>query len=155
VRYFTSVPSPSVYLDNAATTQVAPAVAEAILQCMRETFGNPSSAHRFGVDASRHLTRARETLLAALGDERGREGDLLWTSGGTEADALGILGAARARAGRGRHLVVTAVEHPAVLGCAKLLEAEGFRDDQLHRLAMMLHDSHTPSPPAAGEAQEA
>jgi cysteine desulfurase len=125
VGYFPSVPSPSVYLDNAATTQVAPAVAEAILQCMRETFGNPSSAHRFGVDASRHLTRARETLLAALGDERGREGDLLWTSGGTEADALGILGAARARAGRGRHLVVTAVEHPAVLGCAKLLEAEG------------------------------
>jgi cysteine desulfurase len=124
VRYFTCV---HVYLDNAATTQVAPAVAEAILACLREDFGNPSSAHRLGVDASRRVARARETLCEALGDERGREGDLVWTSGGTEADAIGVLGAARARAGRGRHLVLTAIEHPAVLGCARLLEAEGWK----------------------------
>jgi cysteine desulfurase len=114
-----------VYLDNAATTQVAPAVAEAILSCLRDDFGNPSSAHRLGIAAARRIARAREALLEALGDERGEIGDVLWTSGGTEADALGVAGAARAR--RGRHLVVTAIEHPAVLGAAKQLEAEGWR----------------------------
>jgi cysteine desulfurase len=116
----------SIYLDNAATTQVAPAVAEAILACLREDFGNPSSAHRMGIGAARRVARARELLLAALGDEPGGAGDVLWTSGGTEADALGVAGAARARAGRGKHIVVTAIEHPAVLGTAKLLEGEGF-----------------------------
>ncbi len=115
-----------VYLDNAATTAVAPAVAEAILSCLRDDFGNPSSAHRLGIAAARRVARARDMLLDVLGDERGELGDLLWTSGGTEADALGIAGAARARRGRHTHVVVTAIEHPAVLGTAKLLEAEGF-----------------------------
>jgi cysteine desulfurase len=115
-----------IYLDNAATTQVAPAVAEAILACLREDFGNPSSAHHLGVAAARRVARAREALLEALRDERGRAGDVIWTSGGTEADALGVAGAARARGSRARHIVVTAIEHPAVLGTAKLLEAEGF-----------------------------
>jgi cysteine desulfurase len=115
-----------LYLDNAATTQVAPAVAEAILACLREDFGNPSSAHHLGAAAARRIARAREALLEALGDERGAAGDLSWTSGGTEADALGVAGAARARGARGRHIVVTAIEHPAVLGAAKQLEAEGF-----------------------------
>jgi cysteine desulfurase len=115
-----------LYLDNAATTQVAPAVAEAILSCLRDDFGNPSSAHHLGAAAARRIARARDALLDALGDERGRGGDLIWTSGGTEADALGVAGAARARASRGKHVVVTAIEHPAVLGAAKQLEAEGF-----------------------------
>jgi cysteine desulfurase len=116
-----------VYLDNAATTRVAPSVAEAMLACMRDDFGNPSSAHRLGIAAARRIEAARAALLAALGDERGRAGEIVWTSGGTEADALGVGGAARARAGRGRHLVCSAIEHPAVLGTAQSLAGEGFR----------------------------
>ena len=115
-----------IYLDNAATTQVAPEVADAVIRAMREDFGNPSSAHRLGIAASNRIKAARALLLDALGDERGRLGDLVWTSGGTEADALGVLGAARALSGRGRHVVVTAIEHPAVLGSAQKLVEEGF-----------------------------
>jgi cysteine desulfurase len=117
---------PAIYLDNAATTRVAPEVLETVVACMAEDFGNPSSAHRLGIAAAGRLKAAREILGRALGDERGAAGDLLWTSGGTEADALGVAGAARARAGRGKHLVVTAIEHPAVLGACQQLEAEGF-----------------------------
>lgn len=116
-----------IYLDNGATTRVADQVATAMLACLREDFGNPSSAHRLGIGAARLIKAARESLFAAIGDERGAAGELYFTSGGTEADALGVLGAARAHAGRGRHLVLTAIEHPAVLGAAKQLEAEGFR----------------------------
>src|SRR5262249_30576556 len=121
-----SMPESAIYLDNAATTRVAPEVVDLVATCMREDYGNPSSAHRMGIAAAVRLKQAREHLFAALGDPRGQRGDLLFTSGGTEADALGVLGAARAHAGRGKHLVVTAVEHPAVLGAVKQLQAEGF-----------------------------
>lgn len=115
-----------IYLDNASTTQVVPEIAELVLSCLREDFGNPSSAHRLGIAASQLIKNAKDLLLAAIGDERGTIGDVLWTSGGTEADALGILGAARARARIGTHIVASAIEHPAVLGSAQLLAAEGF-----------------------------
>lgn len=117
----------AVYLDNAATTRVLPEVAEVVIACLREDFGNPSSAHRAGIAAAARLKTARAEVAAALGDERQSLGDLYFTSGGTEADALGVAGAARARAGRGKHVVITAIEHPAVLGAAKQLEGEGFR----------------------------
>lgn len=116
----------NIYLDNAATTRVADEVTDVVLACMREEFGNPSSAHRHGIAATRRVKEAREALLDAIGDERGEHGELLWTSGGTESDALGVLGAARALAGRGRHVVATAIEHPAVLASLKLLEKEQF-----------------------------
>lgn len=115
-----------VYLDNAATTRVLPEVAEVALACMLQDFGNPSSAHRLGIAASARLKQAREEVLEALGDERGELGDVIWTSGGTEADALGVMGAARALAGRGRRIVLSAIEHPAVFGAAEKLTAEGF-----------------------------
>lgn len=115
-----------VYLDNAATTRVDDGVAAVVLACLLEDFGNPSSSHRIGLAATRRIKAARAQLGTALGDEDGALGTIIWTSGGTEADALGVAGAARARAGRGRHIVVTAFEHPAVLGAAKQLEAEGF-----------------------------
>jgi len=118
--------SSPIYLDNAATTRVAPEVLEVVAACMGADYGNPSSAHRMGIAAARRLEAARAALGAALGDERGERGDLLFTSGGTEADALAVLGAARAHAGRGRHLVATAVEHPAVLGALKQLQADGW-----------------------------
>jgi cysteine desulfurase len=116
----------AVYLDNGATTRVPDEVARVIRECLQDDFGNPSSAHAAGVNASRRLRSAREHLLAALGDERGSAGDVLWTSGGTEADALGVMGGARALRGRGRHIVLTALEHSAVSSAVKLLEAEGY-----------------------------
>src|SRR4051812_10454231 len=96
-----------IYLDNAATTQVRPEVADAIVACLREDYGNPSSAHRMGIAAAARIKHARDALLVAIGDERGGVGDVVWTSGGTEADALGVAGAARARGGKGKHIVVT------------------------------------------------
>jgi cysteine desulfurase len=116
----------AVYLDNASTTRVSDEVARVVRECLQDDFGNPSSAHAGGVAASRRLRVAREQLLAAQGDERGAHGDLRWTAGGTEADALGILGAAKALRGRGRHIVLTSVEHSAVASAVKRLEAEAY-----------------------------
>jgi cysteine desulfurase len=116
----------AVYLDNAASTRVDADVVRVMQACLVEDYGNPSSAHAAGLAADKRLKQARAELGAAIGDARNTLGDLLFTSGGTEADALAVLGAARARRGRGKHLVVTAFEHSAVLSAAKLLEGEGF-----------------------------
>jgi len=108
-----------VYLDNAASTRPAPEVEAVVAEVARGRFGNPSSAHREGSASSRILEEARAAVLAALGTE---EGQLVFTSGGTEANALGVLGAARLS--RGRHLITTALEHPAVLRNVELLIGE-------------------------------
>ncbi len=111
-----------IYLDNAATTRLCAEAREAFLRYAIDDFGNPSSAHRAGIAAERGLKAARETLGRALGCE---PASIVLTSGGTEADALAVIGGARA--GRGRHVVASALEHPAVLGAITLLSAEGFR----------------------------
>ena len=67
---------PLIYLDNAATTRVAPEVAQVVADCMREDFGNPSSAHRYGIAAERRVKQGRTRLLAAIGDPDGAAGDL-------------------------------------------------------------------------------
>jgi len=99
-----------LYLDNAATTPCAPEVAEMVLRCMREDWGNPSSAHRLGVAAAARVKAARARLSAALGD-----GQIVFTSGGTEANALAVIGATR----RGGKVVLSAVEHPSVVGASE------------------------------------
>lgn len=116
------VSAPEIYLDNAATTRPLPEVVAAMQPLWGERFGNPSSLHRRGVEAWRVLQRARELLGEAL---RARPDDVIFTSGGTEANALGLLGGARAR--RGRTLLVSALEHPSVLESAALLGREGYR----------------------------
>ncbi|RMH41054.1 MAG: cysteine desulfurase [Deltaproteobacteria bacterium] len=138
----------AVYLDNAATTRVAAGVADVVVACLREDYGNPSSAHAAGIAAARRVKTARAALLAALGDEDAGAGDVYFTSGGTEADAIGTIGAARAR--RGRHLLCSAIEHPAVLESLALLESDGWQVDRipvtrdgvidLDRAATMLRD---------------
>jgi cysteine desulfurase len=116
-------PDPSeVYLDNAASTRVAPAVLEAMQVAFEQTYGNPSSVHRQGVAAERLVKEARERVARALSAQ---PGEIVFTSGGTEADALAVLGAARRQSKR-RHVVLSAFEHPAVLRSAELLSAEGF-----------------------------
>ena len=112
---------PLVYLDNGATTKVDPRVIEAAVQAMAGSFGNPSSAHHMGVEAARLVQRAREQVARALSAE---PADVVFTSGGTEANAIGFYGAARMQ--RGRHVVVTAFEHPSVLDAARALADEGW-----------------------------
>jgi cysteine desulfurase len=110
-----------VYLDNAATTRVLDEVAEAMLSALTRDYGNPSSAHRLGGAAARLLEEARERLAATLSAE---PRDLYFTSGGTEANALGVLGAAEVA--RARKVVVSAIEHPSVLEAARRLRGRGF-----------------------------
>lgn len=116
-----------IYLDNAATTRVAPEVAAVVSECMQEDFGNPASAHFLGIRAESHIKEARRAVLAGLGDADGSRGDLVWTSGGTESDAMGVLGAARALRRRGQHVLYTVLEHSAVRESARQLADEGFQ----------------------------
>ncbi len=113
-----------VYLDNNATTFPLPAVREAVERALR-CGGNPSSPHASGRAARALLSEAREAVAALLG---AAPREILFTSGGTEADNLAVIGGARAAVAEGadRRVVTTAVEHPAVEDACRLLEREGF-----------------------------
>jgi cysteine desulfurase len=113
-----------IYLDNAASTRPAEEVVAAMAEAARAHFGNPAAAHAAGAAAARALEAARQEVAASLDVE---PEELVFTSGGTEADALGVLGAARAA--RGRHVVVSALEHPAVTRAAEALVAGGYSLD--------------------------
>ncbi len=112
-----------IYLDNSATTRVFPEVAELMNRIFLEEYGNPSSMHHKGVEAEKELREARETLAQIL---KVKEKNLFFTSCGTESDNLAIIGAARAASRRGKHLITTQIEHPAVLETMKYLETEDF-----------------------------
>lgn len=112
-----------VYLDNSATTRVCTSAAQAVMDMMTVTYGNPSSLHRMGLEAEQKLTAARESIASLLG-VTARE--LFFTSGGTEANNLALLGAAAAGKRRGRRIVTTALEHASVYDTASFLESEGF-----------------------------
>jgi len=114
----------TVYLDYASTTPLDPRVAEAMQPFFGERFGNPSSVHAFGQSARQAVDAARETLARAVGARDPEE--IVFTSGATEADNFALIGAAYAGEARGRHLVVSAVEHHAVLEPARFLESRGF-----------------------------
>jgi cysteine desulfurase len=119
---------PPIYLDYAATAPLAPEARAAMEPFETAIFGNPSNLHRFGREARGALAHARESLARSL---HCRPGELYFTSGGTEADNLALFGLARARRDRGSHLVVSSVEHHAVLEPAERLEREGFRVTRL------------------------
>ncbi|MDX2094192.1 MAG: aminotransferase class V-fold PLP-dependent enzyme [Kofleriaceae bacterium] len=110
-----------IYLDNAASTRVSDDVLAQMTEVMRTAWGNPSAAHPQGAAARAFIDAARKRLLAALGDP-GTAGDVIWTSGCTEADALAVYGGAHAKPGA---IVITAIEHPAVTSAAARLAAMG------------------------------
>jgi cysteine desulfurase len=115
----------TVYLDNAATTPVRPEVLEAMLPYLgKEVFGNPSSAHRFGRAARAGVEEAKRTIAEALGAEPAQ---VVFTSGGTEADNLAVIGSALAARERGGpfRVAVSAIEHKAVLAAAHALQHLG------------------------------
>ena len=112
---------PPIYLDNAASTRVSDEVLALMTEVMRTAWGNPSAQHPQGAAARAHIETARTRLLAALGDDVTR-GDVVWTSGCTEADALALYGASHARPGT---IVVSAIEHPAIASAAARLAAAG------------------------------
>lgn len=112
-----------IYMDHAASTPVHPLVAEEMLRVMTGTYGNASSVHAFGRDAKRTVSSAREKIAGAIG---ARPADLIFTSGGTESDNAALFGAAFARTDRGRHLLVSQIEHHAVLHAAQHLAEQGF-----------------------------
>ncbi len=112
-----------IYLDHNATTPVRPEVTEAVTRVLRDVPGNPSSGHWQGVEARRLVEQARREVAALVGADPDR---ILFTGCATEANNLAILGLARARQGRGRHLVTTAIEHPSVRGPMAALRREGW-----------------------------
>jgi cysteine desulfurase len=113
-----------IYLDHHATTPVDPAVVAAMLPYLTEKFGNPSSRqHAFGQEAHAAVEEARAHVARLVGAE---PADIVFTSGATESNNLAVRGVARAAGSRGRHLVTTAIEHPAVLEPCRTLEREGF-----------------------------
>ena len=114
----------NIYLDNAATTKMSRTAIDAMLPYMEENFGNPSSLHSEGQRANEALTSARQRVAACLGCEAE---EIVFTSGGSEADNQAILSAARIGERQGKkHIISTAFEHHAVLHTLKKLEKEGF-----------------------------
>ena len=111
-----------VYLDHNATTPVLPAVLEAMTTVFRDDFGNASSVHAFGQAAKRRLEEARRQVAHALGAQ---PNEIVFTSGGTEADNLAILGLVRYDTRPVKHVITSAIEHPAVLETCTQLEREG------------------------------
>ena len=114
----------AIYLDYNATSPVRPQVSKRIRPFVDESFGNPSSLHAQGRKARASVEAVRTSLLKVLGNPKGQ---LIFTSGGTEADNIALRGIAEAMRSKGDHLVVSSVEHHAVLHVAQALEEEGFR----------------------------
>ncbi|WP_044642411.1 cysteine desulfurase family protein [Risungbinella massiliensis] len=112
-----------LYLDNSATTPVYPEVIEVMADVMKNHFGNPSSLHGLGVKAERLVEQSRKVIAQAM---KASPEEIFFTSGGTESDNLAIMGAARAYQNRGKHLITSEVEHPAVYEVMEQLQQEGF-----------------------------
>jgi cysteine desulfurase len=118
------MPEMPIYLDYNATTPIDPRVARAMEPYLHGHFGNPSSAHPYGIEARRAVEKARRQVAGLLGCQ---PAEIVFTSGGTESNNTAIRGAAGALKGHGNHIITSAVEHPAVLEPCHYLERQGFR----------------------------
>lgn len=113
----------TVYFDNSATTKPYDEVVEVVNEIMTNSYANPSALHSAGINAERLINNARGIVALSLGC---KADELIFTSGGTEADNLAILGVAGAYSRKGKHLITSKIEHHAVLDCFKYLETVGF-----------------------------
>lgn len=112
-----------IYLDHAATSAVHPKVVEKMMGVLTDSFGNPSSIHSFGREARHLLDEARTLIASSIG---AHFNEIIFTSGGTEADNFAIIGTAEARKEQGKHIITTKIEHHAVLHACQYLEKKGF-----------------------------
>jgi cysteine desulfurase len=113
-----------IYLDNSATTRLHREVADLMHLIHDQYYGNPSSLHEKGIENERLIGEARRRIARFFS---GREKEIVFTSGGTEANNLAITGSARRNKNKGNHLITTETEHPSVLNSFHALEKEGFR----------------------------
>lgn len=113
----------NIYLDYAATTPVDPRVLKAMLPYFTEKFGNSSSLHSFGQEAKEDLEKSRETIANSLG---AKPEEIIFTSSATESNNLALKGVAFANKNRGKHIIISSIEHDCVFNSAKWLQKEGF-----------------------------
>lgn len=113
-----------IYFDNAATTKIIPEVREIMLETMDEEYGNPSSMHLKGVGAEKYIRYAKNAISKQLKCE---PKEITFTSGGTEANNLALIGIAQANKRAGNHIITTSIEHPSVYNPILYLEEQGFR----------------------------
>lgn len=116
-------PIEMIYLDNNATTQVAPECVDTMLACLWDGWGNPSSKHRLGIESKQFVSEARAQVATLLG---ATPPEIVFTSGGTESSHAAILGAVALNPDK-RHVVTTTVEHPSILLLLRRLETQGIR----------------------------
>jgi len=114
----------SIYLDYNSTTPLDERVLEAMLPYLKEKYGNASSIHHFGREAKAGIEEAREKVAAVIGAE---PSEIYFTSGGTEADNIALKGVAYQRKGKREHLVISSIEHHAILESARALQKDGFK----------------------------
>lgn len=112
-----------IYLDNASTTNLSAEVLNNMLPIMTNTFGNPASVHSYGLEASKLVDWARETVAETI---NAKSNEIYFTSSGSEANSWAIVGIAKANRNKGNHIVVSKIEHPSVLEACKFLEKDGF-----------------------------
>ena len=117
-----------VYLDHSATTPVDPRVLEAMMPYLTDRFGNASSVHAFGQEARAAVDRARRQVASLIG---ARANEIVFTSGGTEANNLAVRGFCEAAANHGRHIITSSIEHPSIRGPVELLEKNGWEVTRL------------------------
>ena len=116
-----------IYFDNSATTKISDGAKNKMIEVMEKTFGNPSSLHKLGLEAEKVMTLARGTILSSLGIMRGVSGELVFTSGGTEANNLAIMGVVNSKSRRGNERILTTQgEHSSVENVLLELEKKGF-----------------------------
>ena len=112
-----------IYMDHAATTPMHPEVIDVMTEIMRNTYGNPSSIHQFGREARKLIDDARKVLADSIGAQID---EIIFTSGGTEADNAAIMSSVQAMKAKGKHIITTEIEHHAVLHTCQALEKEGY-----------------------------
>ncbi|WNF37629.1 cysteine desulfurase family protein [Bacillaceae bacterium IKA-2] len=113
----------TIYVDHAATSPTHPEVVDAMLPYFYENFGNPSSIHQYGRKTRQAIDAARTFLAKSIG---AAEKEIIFTSGGTEADNLAVIGSALANKEKGQHIITTSIEHHALLHSCQSLEKQGF-----------------------------
>lgn len=117
-----------IYFDNSATTKMSQGATEKMVQIARDVFGNPSSLHSLGLAAEKEITRARETILSALGIARPQRFELVFCASGTEANNMAVMGVLSAKKRQGNEkIMITDGEHSSIEECARHLEMQGFK----------------------------